>query len=81
MAGTLPDKRCSTDTRVPCMGCAITSVSTHQDMKDLMISRCIQFGEYIDIALANRGAAPLSDELKRKYFRTLGLPEDAVGKG
>ncbi len=47
-------------------------------MKDMMISRCVQFTEYVDMELEKRGIGKLSDETKRKYFKTLKLPEDAV---
>lgn len=49
-------------------------------MKDTMIFRCIQFTEYIDIELEKLGIKKPPDEIKRKYFKTLDLPEDAVNK-
>lgn len=47
-------------------------------MKDMMVSRCIQYTEYIDIELEKYGVHKPLDETKRRYFKTLGLPEDAV---
>lgn len=49
-------------------------------MKDTMIFRCIQFTEYVDIELEKCGIKKPSDEIKRQYFKTLDLPEEAVAK-
>ena len=49
-----------------------------QLMKGTMVSRCIQFTEYIDIGLENNGFAKPSNDIKRGYFKFLKLPESAV---
>lgn len=49
-----------------------------RNMKGMMVSRCIQFTEYVDIALKKRGFSKPSDDTKRRYFKTLGLPEKAA---
>ena len=49
-------------------------------MKDMMVSRCIQYTEYIDMELEKYGIHKPLDEVKRQYFKTLGLPEGAVNK-
>jgi len=49
-------------------------------MKGMMINRCLQFTEYIDIELDKHGIEKLPDSQKIQYFKTLGLPEDAVNK-
>lgn len=49
-----------------------------QQMKEMMVSRCVQYTEYVDIALQKKGFEKPTDETKRLYFKTLGLPEDAV---
>jgi len=49
-----------------------------QSMKGTMVSRCIQFTEYIDFELKNRGFEKPANDIKKRYFRTLGLPENAV---
>jgi hypothetical protein len=49
------------------------------EMSKMMVSRCIQFTEYVDIALKDYGAAPLPPEEKKRYFQYLKLPEEAVG--
>lgn len=51
-----------------------------QSMGGMMVSRCVQFTEYVDIELQKRGLNTPSDETKRRYFKTLGLPESAVGE-
>lgn len=48
------------------------------EMSEMMVSRCIQFTEYVDIALKDYRAAPLSPEEKKRYFQYLKLPEEAV---
>lgn len=49
-------------------------------MKDMMVSRCIQYTEYVDIELEKYGIHKPSNETKRRYFKTLGLPESAVNE-
>jgi len=51
-----------------------------QIMKDTMVSRCVQFTEYIDLELENRGFKKPADDIKRSYFKRLGLPEEAVSE-
>lgn len=46
-----------------------------------MVSRSLQFIEYMDIALAKRGIVRPPDDLRRGYLKALGLPEDAVTEG
>jgi len=46
-----------------------------QHMKGMMVSRCVQFTEYVDIELQKCGVERLSAETKQRYFKTLGLPE------
>ena len=48
-------------------------------MSEMMVSRCIQFTEHVDIALKDHGAAPLPPQEKKRYFQHLKLPEEAVG--
>jgi hypothetical protein len=48
-------------------------------MSGAMVSRCIQFAEYVDIALKERAVKPLPSEEKRRYFQYLKLPGEAVG--
>ncbi|OGX33583.1 MAG: hypothetical protein A3I43_01300 [Omnitrophica WOR_2 bacterium RIFCSPLOWO2_02_FULL_50_19] len=47
-------------------------------MKGMMISRCIQYTQYVDRALEKYGANPLPVSLKREYFEKLRLPVDAA---
>jgi hypothetical protein len=47
-------------------------------MKGMMVSRCIQFTEYIDLALKEHGAKSLPVEMKKDYFEKLRLPVDAA---
>lgn len=47
-------------------------------MKKQMVSRGVQFTEYIDLELNRRGFEKPSNEIKKGYFKTLGLPESAV---
>ena len=49
-----------------------------QSMRGTMVSRCIQFTEYIDLELKNRGFEKPANDIKKGYFKTLGLPENAV---
>lgn len=49
-----------------------------QEMKGMMVSRCIQFTEYVDLSLKERGAKPLPPELKKEYFRILHFPEESI---
>lgn len=49
-----------------------------QDMKRMMVSRCVQFTDYVDIELEKYGFKKPSDEIKRRYFKTLGLPANTV---
>jgi hypothetical protein len=49
-------------------------------MKGMMVSRCVQLTEYVDIELLKRGFQKPSDEIKQRYFKTLGLPETAVNE-
>lgn len=51
-----------------------------QLMKGMMISRCVQYTEYIDTALKKLGFGKPPDETKLGYFKTLGLPEGAVAE-
>lgn len=45
-----------------------------------MVSRCIQFTQYVDLELEKCGFGKPPDDVRRGYFRTLGLPENAVTK-
>lgn len=47
-------------------------------MKDMMVSRCIQYTQYIDLALERYGVNPVSPALRREYFEKLRLPIEAV---
>lgn len=49
-----------------------------QKMKGTMVFRCVQFTEYIDLEIEKRGFKKPSDNIKRGYFKTLGLPENAI---
>jgi hypothetical protein len=51
-----------------------------QQMKGMMVSRCVQFTEYVDIELRKNGAGEIPIETKRRYFKTLGLPEEAASE-
>ncbi len=51
-----------------------------QPMKGMMVSRCVQFTEYVDLELQKRGFGMPADDVKRRYFKTLGLPENAVAE-
>lgn len=44
------------------------------EMKGMMVLRCLQFVEYVDIELHKRGFNKPSDDIKRSYFKTLGIP-------
>lgn len=47
-------------------------------MKGMMVLRCVQFTDYVDIELEKHGFKKPSDEIKRCYFKTLGLPANTV---
>jgi hypothetical protein len=47
-------------------------------MKGMMVSRCVQFTQYVDIELEKRGVTKPSDDIRRGYFQTLGLPDNAI---
>jgi hypothetical protein len=49
-------------------------------MKDATVLRCVQFTEYVDIELQKHGATKISDDIKRGYFKLLGLPEATVNE-
>jgi hypothetical protein len=49
-----------------------------QPMKGMMVSRCVQFTQYVDIELEKRGVTKPSDDIRRGYFQTLGLPDNAI---
>lgn len=51
-----------------------------QRMKGTMVFRCVQYTEYIDIALQKKGFKKPADEIKKRYFQTLGLSENAVNE-
>jgi len=42
------------------------------------IFRCVQFTQYVDEELYNRGFNKQSIETKRRLFKELGLPEDSM---
>ncbi len=48
-----------------------------QHMKGTMVSRCMQFTEYVDLELEKHGFKKPSDETKQRYFMTLGLSKNA----
>lgn len=79
----LPDGNKARDTVLDRYGSSIHGLCyflglNAQNMKGMMVSRCVQFTEYIDRELQKRGFAKPPDDVKRRYFTTLGLPEDAV---
>jgi len=47
-------------------------------MKQMMVIRRVQFTEYVDIELENRGFTKPLKQTKEQYFKVLGLPEDGV---
>ncbi len=47
-------------------------------MSGMMISRCVQYTQYIDEELDKYGFKMPSNEIRRGYFRALGLPENSV---
>jgi hypothetical protein len=51
-----------------------------QKMKGMMVLRCVQFTEYVDLALQSHGFHKPTDETRQRYFKTLGLPETAVSE-
>jgi len=51
-----------------------------ESMKGALVSRCLQFIEYMDIELDKRKVPKLSRELKEQYFEFLKLPVDEIGK-
>jgi hypothetical protein len=57
--------------------CYYAGLNTAQ-MKGMMVIRCVQFTEYVDIELKKRGFNPPPLGVKRDYFEVLGLPEDAL---
>lgn len=52
-----------------------------QRMKGMMVSRCLQFTEYVDMELRKNGVEQISIETKRGYYKTLGLPEESSRRG
>lgn len=83
--GRLPDGDKGRDTVLDRYGssihglCYFLGLNAHP-MKGMMVSRCLQFTEYVDLELRKRGFDGPADDVKRRYFRTLGLPENAVAE-